>query len=967
MTPVMVERDAVLGAVRALIGDALAGRGGALFVVGEAGLGKTTVLEYAVASAGERLTAGTGRADIAEAALPFGLIGQALDAVLRDQAGHAVAAGNGSAPAQADYFYMVLAGLRRAAAAGPLLIALDDAHWADPDSLTLLRLICRRIPELPVAVLVTARPWPPEALRAGEELGAQGVAQVRHLAPLSAPAARSLLSQRIGRSQRIGQADVDATELERLAALCAGNPLLLDQLAAAWRAGEGIPEPGSASGTSWARRLLLSHLAGLGEPVLSYLRAAAVLGRRFRPEVAAQVSGLAAAEAAAAKEAFAVAGLGRHTADGWAEFVHELVRQAVYELAVPVRAQLHEAAFRILAARGVNPAEAASHAIAANLAGDSQAVEVLRLAGRQALAAGAVGAARRHLQAAVDLAGPAAADELLFDLGRALIAAGDHAAGVARYQELMARPCVSGETRLPVLLQLSHALLAAGQVRDAETAMDEAVRLAGTEHRDLAAGALADHAAQMLVTYGWKRAGPLAARARELAAQASIPVRAAADGVWAVGAYFAGDPAGLDVAEAAARAAAAAGAWRLSGAPWWDTIAQYGVVALSAERFADAERLLDGIIEAADRRSDPMAVAIALFFRSRVGWRLGRLDEALSLSARLIEYTDLVPVIMPMAAAYRAIILLDLGSLDEAAAWAGKAEAAMAGGSGLGYNVFNARLPLGALALRRGDPQAAADEFSALWQISDDLELREPGTDAWADQAIAAFLACGRDADARRLLAWLEPVAAAMPARWPKMTVAAGRAALAERDGDPEQARRCYLEALALARDMPIPLARAQLLTDHGRFLYRHGDAREARSAFAEALRIAESCGAGWQAEQARVEWRRAGGRTGATPPGQLTPQEAAVARLARSGKTNREIATQLFLSVNTVETHLRHIYQKLGIHRRVELITHPHQLPAPRHSPAGGSYRRWPDARSHAGEWLAWRDVRGGSRAVRP
>ena len=72
------------------------------------------------------------------------------------------------------------------------------------------------------------------------------------------------------------------------------------------------------------------------------------------------------------------------------------------------------------------------------------------------------------------------------------------------------------------------------------------------------------------------------------------------------------------------------------------------------------------------------------------------------------------------------------------------------------------------------------------------------------------------------------------------------------------------------------------------------------------------------------MEWRRAGGRTGTTPPGQLTPQEAAVARLARAGKTNREIAGQLYLTVNTVETHLRHVYQKLGIHRRVELLTLP-------------------------------------------
>jgi DNA-binding CsgD family transcriptional regulator len=67
-----------------------------------------------------------------------------------------------------------------------------------------------------------------------------------------------------------------------------------------------------------------------------------------------------------------------------------------------------------------------------------------------------------------------------------------------------------------------------------------------------------------------------------------------------------------------------------------------------------------------------------------------------------------------------------------------------------------------------------------------------------------------------------------------------------------------------------------------------------------------------------------AGGRAGVTPPGELTPAEAAVARLARAGKTNKEIAAQLYLTVNTVETHLRHVYAKLGIHRRVELTSLP-------------------------------------------
>src|SRR5262249_32925022 len=101
------------------------------------------------------------------------------------------------------------------------------------------------------------------------------------------------------------------------------------------------------------------------------------------------------------------------------------------------------AACRALAAGGVTRAAGAGHAVAARLAGDAEAVDVLGRAGREALHAGAVGAARRHLQAAVDLAGPAAPADLVFDLGRALSACGDHTAGAAPYEPLLRPPAAT--------------------------------------------------------------------------------------------------------------------------------------------------------------------------------------------------------------------------------------------------------------------------------------------------------------------------------------------------------------------------------------------------------------------------------------------------------------------------------------------------------------------------------------------
>jgi len=309
---------------------------------------------------------------------------------------------------------------------------------------------------------------------------------------------------------------------------------------------------------------------------------------------------------------------------------------------------------------------------------------------------------------------------------------------------------------------------------------------------------------------------------------------------------------------------------------------------------------------------------MALLYRTRLRWRLGQLDGALALSARLLEAAELVPVLAPVAAADRALILLDVGRLDEAEDWCARVDAGRTGS--LGYTVMLGHLPRGTLALRRGDLDSACATFTALWAMAEALEVRDPCTVPWAADGIAAYLACGREADAGRLIEWLASPAEALPARWPKVVVSAGRAALAERNDDLETAHHRYTEALALQDEMPIPLTRAQVLTGYGAFLHRQGDASRARPVLAEALRLAEGCGAGWHAERARVEWRRAGGRTGTTPPRQLTPQEAAVARLAKAGKTNQEIAGQLYLTVNTVETHLRHVYQKLGIHRRTDL-----------------------------------------------
>lgn len=917
MNSVMLERGDVLEAVRRVLERAHAGHGRALFIVGEAGLGKTAVLEAAIDHARGQFRIGIGRGDAVETALPFGLIGQALEhllgaALLADDllVPSGAAASDVSA---ATRYYATLRRLREAATA-PLLLALDDVHWSDPDSLAFLHILCRRIATLPLAVLATTRPWPGEALRSAEELAAQGLADVEWLAPLSRPAARALLETRVG-------AEVPGDVLEHAVALSAGNPLLLEQIAGDVRRSGGLLEAhGSADGEA-GQRFLLSRFVGQGEAGQRYVQAASVLGMRFRLAVAAQIAGLSGGEAAAALDALFRTGLLRDAGEGWAEFAHALIRQAVYEnLSSPARMYLHEAAFRALMARGASAAEAVEHAIAAHLVRDSEAVATLAEAGREALRVGAVRAARRHLEAGVDLADDGAPANLLLDLGAALMADGAVEAAVSVHERLLRHPSLSEPARIAALRQLGRAAFNTGDLVGAGRWFEAAVRLTSDDHPELALAALLDQSFLTWAHLGPRAAQPVTERARELAHNIEGPLHSSADAAWALCAHLCGDPRGIEVAEAAAQNAAAAQTSLLGDAHWMlDPACVPADVAVWSERFALAEQLFTALLSTADQRAEPFIIFHASFSWADGLCRLGRLEESLAVAERAVEVAELVPITLPLALIGKALTVLEMGRLQEAAALA--RQAADTGADGHPWYLvvgFHERLR-GTLALRRGEVDTACSIFARLDDLANSWGLRDPCQIPWAADAISAHLLAGRDTDASRAIDRLE-ACASLRSLWPQVVAAVGRASLAERAGDIVLAESTFGWALVLQEEIALPLARARTLIEYGAFLCRQDHLARARPILAEALRVAEACGAGWCANQARVLWRRAGGRAGRRG-GVLTPQEAAVAQLVRQGKTNREIAQQLFLSVNTVETHLRHVYGKLGIHRRWELI----------------------------------------------
>jgi hypothetical protein len=258
-----------LGAVERLLDGAYGGRGGALFVVGPAGLGKSAVLEHAITVAKDRFAVGVGCGDQVKAMLPFGLIGQALDPLFNGKLLGGSMALDADGGETADMspqarVYGILRGVREAAVR-PLLVALDDLHWSDPDSLTVIHLICRRLAALPVALIATTRPWPAEAVTSAQDLAAQGLAKIAPLAPLSTAAARELLCSRV-------RGKLPTEVVDQAIELCGGNPLLVEQVALQL----------SRSGRFEEGQIWFSRFVGVGEAGRRYLQAASVLGTRFR-------------------------------------------------------------------------------------------------------------------------------------------------------------------------------------------------------------------------------------------------------------------------------------------------------------------------------------------------------------------------------------------------------------------------------------------------------------------------------------------------------------------------------------------------------------------------------------------------------------------------------------------------------------------------------------------------------------
>jgi DNA-binding CsgD family transcriptional regulator/tetratricopeptide (TPR) repeat protein len=821
--------------------------------------------------------------------------------------------------------------LERLTGSTPVALVLDDVHWADAASLELLGALLRRPPAAPVLIALGIRRGrlPDRMAAAFDRAARDGTLTRIELGPLTLADARDVLG-----------GTVDTAAGTALYEESGGNPFYLRELARGLdrvlshpsdaielSSAIGVPAPVAAA--------LRDEAAMLSTPARALLEGAAVAGDRFEPELAAAAADVTEDAAIDAVDELLQLDLIRETdVPRRFRFRHPLVRRAVYE-STPAgwRLRAHERCAEALAARGAGVAARAPHVERSARAGDGPAIAVLREAGEEA-ARLAPSSAARWFGAALRLLPDTAPSEqrvaLLLERARCLGATGrfdESRADLLACMEIapeaaedlrvrLATAC-AGVEHLLGLQQEAHRHLASSLADLRRPESIEAVALM----IELTTDALHRNDVEAMCVWA-ERAVAVAGRLPERSLlAAAVAVRA-----WAFA--FAGDsrraPAYGDEATALVDGLSDNEVAGRLGA-----IAHLASAELYLDRFAAAERHARRALQIgrATGQSDLYPVVVVMLGRSL--WLQGRPIEAAALFDGAAEAARLAGNVQSLAwnLVNRSFAALALGQLDIALASAEESfELVRETDPGPLTALSAAALAAALVETGRADravevliTRAGGDELGRLgggWRARF-LELLtraqlEAGERDEAERSAHAAREC---ADAVGL-----PTAAAMA------DLAA--AALALDSGDATLAAERALVAADAFGSVAAPFdgARARVLA--GRALVAAGEPERAAAELQLAAAAFESFGATRYRDQAERELRKLGLRVqhrsqrnaGEAGVASLTERELDVARLVVDRRTNHEIATALFVSQKTVETHLSNIFRKINVSSRADL-----------------------------------------------
>ncbi|WP_141581651.1 AAA family ATPase [Actinomadura sp. WMMA1423] len=902
------ERD--LQAVEAMLDRARDGHGGALVVAGDAGVGRTALLEAAVRGAGAGFRALGTTGVPAETGVPFAGLHRLLrplsDQVARLPAGHrdALAAILSGAPRAEPFvlFTAVCELLGRAARNGPVLCWADDVQWLDRGSLEVLAFAARRVEDERVAVLFAARDGEPEA-------GALGGIRRLRLAPLAEDASRRVLRDALG-SALDGSAGGDLTE--EIVDLACGRPLAIRELAAALTSGQlsgAAPPPRalppSSSLRALHRRRYLALPSGARRLVLMTVAeewlGTATMARAVRAD------GIGGADLDAARES----GLLRFEGDGVA-VRNRLVRSSLWaDASREERQDAHTLLAGVLVREWQRPRRLWHRAAVAGEPDD-------RLASELAEAAAAAGRAGRYADswrmwqraATLTVEHGARTDRYLAAAADAW-ASGRSRRARAMLRQVRPRGCDGVRTARAAALRGEIEAAAGSPAAAVPVLRDAAERLAGTDPEAAldalmwaadAADASGDHhaclevagrAAALDLPAPGPRAELLLARLGGFAATMRGRYPEARERLGHAVRL------GADVADPAAQVWAALSALTLGDGP--------RARALAGEAVASARRTGDAPAESfalmiAGRCEALLGHPPAPIAACHDGLRLARATRLHGHATEQLATLALAASFNGDEAGARELLERLTGTADER----GLARAAALGSWAPACLDLAADRPADAAArLRLPGAAGLAHPPARLLAVPHLVEaLVRTGEHDPAARAYEHF---------RR---WVDGIGS------PPGPEALGRRCRALLAGCDDEAEEHFDEALRLheAAGAVFELARTELLFGHR--LRRGRRPRAAREHLRAALRIFERYGAAPWTAQARAELRAAGETAprAASGFGKLTAQQAHIARMAAEGATNREIAARLLLSPRTIDHHLRNVFTRLGIRSRVEL-----------------------------------------------
>jgi DNA-binding CsgD family transcriptional regulator len=933
---VLLERDTELAALDAALAAARSGSGQLVVLRGEAGIGKSGLLRAARerARAQGMLVLGASGLEL-EQEFAFGfvlrLLQPTLDSlapaereyVLGGRAATAAALLDGHPPVSqaqgTDHGYSLVYGLRwlivnltRLPGPGgdgrPGLVVVDDAHWCDVSSLRLLAHLSAGIEALPLTVVVAARTGMLDARSALLE-GLAGQPGATVLRP------RALSEDGAARLVRSVFPDAAPAFWRACARVTGGNPFYLRELLASARA-DGL-SAGAEAAADVARlapesviRSVILRMAGLPHQAPALASAVAVLGDRASLRHAAALAGLDSQSAELAADTLAAAHI---LAPGEPlSFVHPLIGAAVHaDIPALSCSRAHRRAAGLLDDDEAPAETVAAHLLACRPDGDPRTVEVLAAAAARASGRGEHLAARRFLRRA--LAEPPPAGKrggLSVELALADAAVGS-ADAVARVRAALTL-VGDRDQRARVLGALARLLFARSEFAAAGEAADLA--MAEIDPADPLAGELLAH--RLVIAAVGLDAGTVAgARFEEMMAAAEPPAEPALLAQLAHAALAAGAPASR-VRELAKRALAGLG----GDDGFYGIIGGTAVMALLYVDELDlAAAAIDRALAQARHSGSLMALGTATHQRTELLYYQGQLAGAVATAQQTLDVCragcDLcVGRVVPVLAEAH----LDRGEFDAAR----QALDLLADFPKDRVEHVLALIARGRLALAQEDPAAALCHLRAAGDLADRLGLVQPTMFPWRIWASAAAAQLGN----RQLALDLAQVALerARAAGVPRTLGAALRVAGLAAGGGPGE--ELLAEAVSVLRRSPSALERARALVELGIIRRESGHHAAAREPLRQGLELAETLGAAPLAARARAALHAVGGRQRAARhvagDDALTAAERRIAELAAQGLTTAQIAKSLYLSPKTVDWHLGHVYQKLGVSSRRKLAT---------------------------------------------